>query len=92
MVSKQASDSASSTSKKPKVYCHFKSSWKTQEFSVPLGDQPGVQRMVTVSGNVLSGVDEMITPNVNSVESHFQSVMVEPMTLLNISLAKITYN
>ena len=56
MASKRASDSTSNiASKKPKLYCHFKSSWKTQEFSVPVGDRPGAQRKV--SGDILSGVD-----------------------------------
>ena len=58
MASKRsACDSASSSkaSKKTKLYCHFKSSWKAQEFSVPVGDRSGAQR--TVSGDILSGVD-----------------------------------
>ena len=40
--------------KKPKLYCHFKSIWRTQEFTVHLSDP---QRSVTVSGEVLSGVE-----------------------------------
>ena len=58
MASKRACSSHSASNvatKKPKLYCHFKSSWKTQKFSVPVGDRPGAQR--TVSGDILSGVD-----------------------------------
>ena len=58
MASKRsACDSASSSkaSKKTKLYCHFKSSWKAQEFSVPVGNRSGAQR--TISGDILSGVD-----------------------------------
>ena len=58
MASKRACSSHSASNvatKKLKLYCHFKSSWKTQEFSVPMEDRPGAQR--TVSGDILSGVD-----------------------------------
>ena len=58
MASKRPCDSASNVvTKKPKLYCHFKSSWRTQEFSVPVRDRPGAQRTVSVSGDILSGVD-----------------------------------
>ena len=38
--------------KKQKVYCHFKSSWKSQEFTVTVA---GAKK--NVSGEILSGVD-----------------------------------
>ena len=60
MASKRSaynSASSSKASKKTKLYCHFKSLWKAQEFSqsVRVGDRSGAQR--TVSGDILSGVD-----------------------------------
>ena len=57
MASKRASSSSacsSTATKKPKLYCHFKSTWRTQEFTVHLSDPA---RSVTVSGKVLSGVE-----------------------------------
>ena len=43
---RSACDSASSSkaSKKTILYCHFNSSWKAQESSVPVGDRSGAQR------------------------------------------------
>ena len=38
--------------KKKKVYCYFKSAWKSQEFSVNVGGEEK-----TVSGTILSGVE-----------------------------------
>ena len=47
-----ASDEAGLAKKKRKLYCHFKSAWKNQEFIVIVG---GSEK--TVSGTLLSGVD-----------------------------------
>ena len=53
MASKRARGHTDSTTvKKKKVYCHFKSSWKTQVFSVGTGSA-----VKSISGEVLSGVD-----------------------------------
>ena len=57
MAPKRASSSSacsSTATKKPKLYCHFKSTWRTQVFTVHLSDPP---RSVTVSGEVLSGIE-----------------------------------
>ena len=45
-------DVAGPVRKKKKAYCHFKSAWKSQEFTVTVG---GVEE--TVSGKILSGVE-----------------------------------
>ena len=45
-------DDAGTVRKKKKAYCHFKSAWKSQEFTVTLG---GAEK--TVSGKILSGVE-----------------------------------
>ena len=46
------SDDAGPVRKKKKAYCHFKSAWKSQEFTVTVG---GAEK--TVSGKILSGVE-----------------------------------
>ena len=45
-------DDAGPVRKKKKAYCHFKSAWKSQEFTVTVG---GAEE--TVSGKILSGVE-----------------------------------
>ena len=45
-------DDTGPVKKKKKVYCHFKSAWKSQEFSVNVGGEEK-----TVSGTILSGVE-----------------------------------
>ena len=45
-------DDVGPVKKKKKVYCHFKSAWRSQEFTVTVG---GTEK--TVSGTILSGVE-----------------------------------
>ena len=45
-------DDTGPAKKKKKVYCHFKSAWKSQEFSVNVGGEEK-----TVSGTILLGVE-----------------------------------
>ena len=49
-MAREGSDDASPVRKKKKVYCHFKSAWKSQEFTVTVGEAEK-----KVSGAILSG-------------------------------------
>ena len=52
----EASTSAVSGAKKSKAYCHFKPSWKLQDFEVKVSDSAG-SRITLLSGGVLSGIE-----------------------------------
>ena len=53
---REGSNDTSLVRKKKKVYCHFKSAWKSQEFTVTVG---GAEEKL--SGAILSGVEVAMT-------------------------------
>ena len=57
MASKRPSSSVdqANNKKKAKAYCHFKASWKKQDFSITINGEEGEpKRTVVVSGSILS--------------------------------------
>ena len=64
-------DNAGPVKKNKEVHCHFKSAWKSQEFTVIFG---GAEK--TASGTILSGVEganDVVKHNL-STKGHWQAV------------------